>query len=256
LAIFIGEDFMRMPAAFVLTIISFSGCFAADATVTAADTLVLQGTPYRLDGVEAPETDQVCLDKAAAPWTCGIEARDQLKTFIGSRTVRCLGKQTDPLYRNRRISVCTVEGETTSINEWLVREGWALNLEPQAKGRFKKAEEQARSEQRGLWSGCFSSPQALRYRRKKDSALLGAACSKLGEQEVRDILFPDQRAMPAGCSIKGRLATRAHFTGHRGIYHLEGCRSYRRLKSADRWFCSETEAQADGFRPAFTCKGR
>jgi hypothetical protein len=34
--------------------------------------------------------------------------------------------------------------------------------------------------------------------------------------------------MPPGCSIKGKLAVRAHVTGHRGIYHMERCRSYAR----------------------------
>ena len=70
--------------------------------------------------------------------------------------------------------------------------------------------------------------------------------------EIRDILFPDDPAMPPGCSIKGKLAARAHFTGHRGIYHMEGCRSYGRTKRPDRWFCSENEAQAEGFRKALT----
>jgi endonuclease YncB( thermonuclease family) len=247
---------MLLRSIAALLIFSASSSFAADATVADANTLVLQGTPYRLDGIDAPGTDQVCLDKSGTQWACGIAARDHLKAFIGSRSVQCPGKQPDPVYRNRRISMCSVEGETTSINEWLVREGWALNFEPYAKGRFKQAEEQARSEQRGLWSGCFSAPQTHRTGRKKDSTLLGAACGSVGEQPARDLLFPDLRAMPAGCSIKGKLSARAHFTGHRGIYHLDGCRSYRRLKSPDRWFCSETEAQAEGFRPTFTCRGR
>jgi methylphosphotriester-DNA--protein-cysteine methyltransferase len=48
---------------------------------------------------------------------------------------------------------------------------------------------------------------------------------------------------------------RAKVTGYRGIYHLEGCRSYRTLKNPNRWFCSEEDAQAAGFRRALTCRG-
>jgi hypothetical protein len=59
--------------------------------------------------------------------------------------------------------------------------------------------------------------------------------------------------MPPGCSIKGKLAARAHISGYRGIYHMEACRSYGRTKSPDRWFCSEDEARAEGFRKAHTC---
>jgi len=32
---------------------------------------------YRLDGIDAPEFDQSCIDDHADPWTCGIAARDQ-----------------------------------------------------------------------------------------------------------------------------------------------------------------------------------
>ena len=42
-------------------------------------------------------------------------------------------------------------------------------------------------------------------------------------------------------------------TGNLGIYHLQACRSYPGLKQ-DRWFCSEEQAQADGFRRAYNCR--
>jgi endonuclease YncB( thermonuclease family) len=226
---------------------------AAEAIITDGDTLILNGSPYRLDGVDAPETDQVCLDAAGAVWTCGIEARDQLKNFVGKRDVRCESKQYDTVYRNRRIGICRIEGVATTLNEWLVREGWALNFEPYAKGRFKAAEEDARKEGRGLWRGCFSAPQAQRRGTKKEAKLLGSACTSGMDKEVRDMLFPAHPAMPPGCLIKGKIAARAQVTGHRGIYHMAGCRSYARTKTPYRWFCSEDEAQAEGFRKAFTC---
>jgi endonuclease YncB( thermonuclease family) len=233
--------------------VSASPSWAAEVTITDGDTLVLNGTPHRLDGIYAPKTDQVCLNETGAVWTCGIEARDQLKEFVGKRDVRCDGKKYDTVYRNRRITVCRVEGETMSLNQWLVREGWALNFEPYAKGRFKADQDEAREKGRGLWKGCFSPPQSARRGNKSTSPLLGAACTKGKVGEIREILFPDIPAMPPGCSIKGKLAARANFTGHRGIYHMESCRSYGRTKRPDRWFCSEGEAQAEGFRKAFTC---
>jgi endonuclease YncB( thermonuclease family) len=42
------------------------------------DTITIADVKIRLDGIDAPETDQVCLDRQAARWTCGIEARNQL----------------------------------------------------------------------------------------------------------------------------------------------------------------------------------
>ena len=74
-----------------------------------------------------------------------------------------------------------------------------------------------------------------------------------GSKEIRDILFPDHPAMPLGCPIKAKFAVRAYVTGNRGIYHMEDCRSYGRTKAPDRWFCSEDEAKAEGFRKAFSC---
>ena len=59
--------------------------------------------------------------------------------------------------------------------------------------------------------------------------------------------------MPAGCNIKGKYAVRARVTGNTGIYHLQTCRSYPGLDQ-DRWFCSEDDALAAGFRKAYNCR--
>jgi endonuclease YncB( thermonuclease family) len=88
--------------------------------------------------------NQVCLNETGAVWACGIDARDQLIKFIGKRDVRCEGKKYDTVYRNRRISNCRIDGESISLNQWLVREGWALNFEPYAKSRFKADQDEAR----------------------------------------------------------------------------------------------------------------
>jgi len=130
--------------------VSASPGWAAEVTVTDGDTLVLNGTPHKLDGIYAPKTDQVCLNETGAVSMCGIEARDNLKEFVGKRDVRCDGKRYDTVYRNRRLSVCRIEGEATSLNQWLVREGWALNVEPTAKARFKADQDEAREKGRGL----------------------------------------------------------------------------------------------------------
>ena len=244
---------MRLCMAALVLIVA-SPCWAAEATVTSADTLILNGTPYRLDGVDAPTTDQVCLDGKGSVWACGIEARNQLKTFIGKRDVQCESKRFDLAYRNRRMGNCKVDGETLSLNQWLVRQGWAISFEPYARSRFKSEQEEARTQHKGLWQGCFIAPHVLRDADTSSAMLLGSACPKDKHERSQDVLLPAHPAMPQGCSIKGNFAMRAHITGHRGIYHLEGCKSYERLKTPDRWFCSEKEAEADGFRLAFTCK--
>ena len=63
-------------------------------------------------------------------------------------------------------------------------------------------------------------------------------------------------AMPPGCAIKARFAIHARLTGNVGIYHLQGCPSYPATTRPDRWFCSEDDAQSQGFRRAYNCRAR
>jgi hypothetical protein len=130
----------------------------------------------------------------------------------------------------------------------------AVKFEPYAKGRFAADEDEAKASRAGLWKGCFAIPQDLRRWNKSTAKLLGASCSMIRDIDARNALFPDDPGMPPDCSIKGKFAVRAKLTGHRGIYHLESCGSYQRTKKPDRWFCSEEDAQAAGFRKALTCR--
>ena len=228
--------------------------WAANPTIKDGSTLQLGNVTYRLDGVDTPALDQVCIDEHADAWTCGVEAREQLTRLIGGRAVRCDDLGVDPTARKRHLGVCTVEGETTSLSELLVRQGFALNVEASATGRFKPDEARARENRQGLWKGCFVAPQEFR-RGKKDGTLLGGSCRADRDQEIREVLFPVDLAMPSGCNIKGKFAVRARVTGNLGIYHLQACRSYPALTKPDRWFCSEEDAQAAGFRRAYNCRG-
>ena len=116
---------------------------AAEIVVTDGDTLQIDRTVYRLDGIDAPEIDQTCLDQSGDVWACGVTARDRLSAYIGNRAVRCEDKGPDPIYKHRRIGICSIESEATTLNEWLVREGWAIKFEPYAKGRFAAEEADA-----------------------------------------------------------------------------------------------------------------
>src|SRR5258705_11971016 len=103
---------------------------ANEIVVTDGDTFQLDHTTYRLDGIDAPEIDQTCLDQSGDVWPCGVTARDRLSAYIGNRAVRCEDKGPDPVYKHRRIGICSIEREATTLNEWLVCGGWAIKLEP------------------------------------------------------------------------------------------------------------------------------
>jgi endonuclease YncB( thermonuclease family) len=237
----------------ILLIFAASQSFAASPIVRDGGTIELTDATYRLDGIDAPAFDQLCIDDHADSWTCGVEARDQLASLIAGREVHCEDLGADATTKNRHVGVCTVEGETLSLNQLLVRQGFALNFEPSAKGRFREDEAGANDNRRGLWKGCFAAPQEFRGG-KKDGALLGGSCRADKDREIREVLFPEYPAMPPGCSIKGKFALRARVTGNVGIYHLQACRSYPALTKPDRWFCSEDDAKAAGFRKAYNCR--
>jgi endonuclease YncB( thermonuclease family) len=237
-----------------LTIVVFGGpAWAASPIVRDGDTIQIGDVTYRLDGVDAPEVDQMCIDDHADPWTCGIEARDQLTKLIKGRNVRCDDLGPDKTFKKRHIGLCTAEGDTLSLNQQLVREGFALNAEPFIKGQFKDDDAVAKDDSKGLWKGCLVAPQEYRLG-KKDGALLGSSCRADRDKEIRAALFPEDLTMPPNCAIKAKFAVRARVTGNVGIYHLRGCPSYAAMTKPDRWFCSEDDAQASGFRKAFNCQ--
>jgi endonuclease YncB( thermonuclease family) len=240
-------------ATLLLAILSASQSPAASTTVRDGSTLQLGNSTFRLDGIDVPPIDQLCIDEHAESWTCGIEARDQLAKLIGDRQVHCDDLGPDPTTKKRHLGVCKIEGETTSLSQVLVDKGFALNVESSATGRFKTDEARAKEDRQGLWKGCFVAPQEFR-RGQKDGALLGGSCPADRDKEIREALFPDDLAMPSGCNIKGKFAVRARVTFNVGIYHLQGCRSYPALTKPDRWFCSEEDAQAAGFRRAYNCR--
>ena len=221
----------------ILAVFAAGQSLAAGPAVRDGGTIDLGDATYRLDGIDAPAYDQLCIDDHADSWACGVDARDQLARLIGGREVRCEDLGPDLTYKKWHVGNCTVEGESASLNQLLVGQGFALNSEPAAHGRFKDDEADAKNKRRGLWKGCFVAPQEFRAWRK-DAVLLGGACRADKDREIRDVLFPYEPAMPAGCSIKGKYALRARVTGNVGIYHVQACRSYPALTRPDRWFCS------------------
>ena len=73
----------------LVVILTGSPVSAAGLVVRDGDTIQIGDITYKLDGIDAPEVDQTCIDNHADPWTCGIEARDQLAKLIGDHQVRC-----------------------------------------------------------------------------------------------------------------------------------------------------------------------
>jgi endonuclease YncB( thermonuclease family) len=89
---------MKTIAIAFVTCLAYSLAQAADLSgvprIVDGDTLAIGATRVRLEGIDAPETDQVCLNANGAHWTCGIDARDQLAAHIAGRNIECTSHGT------------------------------------------------------------------------------------------------------------------------------------------------------------------
>lgn len=128
----------------------------------------------------------------------------------------------------------------------MVREGFALAFVKYSTA-YVDDEAEARKAQRGLWSGAFIAPWDWRHR-DKDTTILGPLSVPINAQKL--LLEPASAAGAPSldCLIKGNVNRK----GER-IYHLPGGLDYVKVNMAvpgKRWFCTEAEAEAAGWRPA------
>ena len=119
-----------------------------------ADTVDVDGTRYRLFGIDAPETRQTCRTWGRT-WNCGTAATEALMSRADGMT--CEGGDTDRF--GRTIGVCSSGGD--DLNAWLVAKGWALAYR-QFSDDYAGEEEQARSNRRGIHRGEFVEPWSWR----------------------------------------------------------------------------------------------
>jgi endonuclease YncB( thermonuclease family) len=215
---------------------------SGSARVADGDTIEIEAHRIRLEGIDAPETDQVCLDAEGKPWTCGIAARDALSLRIAGRIVSCATRGEDRY--GRILATCSVGGE--NLNAFMVREGIALDYAKYSR-EYTREEDIAREQQKGMWAGAFISPWDWRHR-DSNTIILGALSVPVTAQA--QLLAPASSATAPSpeCTIKGNINRK----GER-IYHLPGQIDYAKINMRDpqkRWFCSEDEARAAGWRPA------
>jgi endonuclease YncB( thermonuclease family) len=223
------------------------------AGVTDADTVVIGGETIRLQGVDAPETDQICLDSRGAVWNCGIDARDRLIRHIGSRQTSCVTNGKDAF--GRWLATCSTNGG--DLSAWLVREGLGLAF-VRYSSAYVAEEAIARSAQKGMWAGAFIAPWDWRAR-TASTAILGSYKPTEAQERMLQPSPPQLQPKPslsprpqvqdrrAECLIKGNINS----TGER-IYHVPGQRYYDNTQinesKGERWFCTEQEAVAGGWR--------
>ena len=198
------------------------------ARVLDGDTIEIGSDRVRLWGIDAPEGRQTCLD-GSRRWPCGRRAAQALAGRIDGRSVACEERDHD----GRIIAVCRHGGR--DVNAWLVREGWALAYRRYSRA-YVKEESAAKAAKRGLWRGEFVPPWDWRRGKRLNTA----------DRDARHTASRDRRA----CNIKGNISR----SSGRRIYHLPGDPDYAKTRIStshgERWFCTESEARAAGWRRA------
>jgi len=191
------------------------------ARVVDGDTLDVGPTRVRLEGIDAPELAQTCRTAAGESWDCGKVSAAFLRSLVQHKDLACDRTGSDVYHRT--LALCVEDG--IDINEAMVRAGMAWAFVKYSRA-YVDVEADARARKAGVWQGPAEAPWDFRHN---------------GWQ------FAEISA-PGGCAIKGNISSHGH------IYHMPWSPWYGRVKidtaRGERWFCSEAEALAAGWRPA------
>lgn len=117
------------------------------------DTFDLDGERIRLEGIDAPEIEQICNRASGEPYACGVRATAALKRLLKSGPVACR-KDGEDRY-GRTLAHCTA-GET-DINREMILRGWALAFLKYST-EYVEDEKRARAAGLGLWKGTLDAP--------------------------------------------------------------------------------------------------
>jgi endonuclease YncB( thermonuclease family) len=215
-----GGGLGRLAVLSNLPLIGGSRSLHGYAYAVGSDTLRIGGTVLRLTGIDTPEAEQRC-GKAGRSWRCGAAAEIALSRLVDGQRVSCALSGSDGA--GHALGRCTVGRK--DLGAELVRQGH-LFAEGGILARYAAEEREARAAKAGMWSGDVERPAEYR--------------AKLWEEA--------RRRAPDGCPIKGRV------TGSARIYVLPWSPDYERARvqksRGERWFCSEQEAVAAGFKAA------
>ncbi|MEQ8784213.1 MAG: thermonuclease family protein [Roseibium album] len=192
----------------------------AGVTVLDGDTLNVNGQSVRLNGIDAPETGQLCKKKDGGNWACGKVATKHLQKLVRGNRVSCEHREFDQY--GRSIGVCYANG--VELNAAMIEAGLAWSFRRYSSD-YNRLESQVKKTGRGIWQA--KTMPAWEFRAQKWKAASQKASGR--------------------CNIKGNINRK----GQR-IYHMPWQRYYGRTRintaKGERWFCDENEARAAGWR--------
>lgn len=132
------------------------------ASVIDGDTIEIRGERVRFNGIDAPETRQLCEDGEGYAYRCGAVSANALAHFLSaSSPTRCNYVNRDRY--GRFVGDC-YRADGKSVSSWLVRNGHALDWPRYSGGKYARQERAARAERAGIWRGTFERPWDWRRR--------------------------------------------------------------------------------------------
>ncbi len=152
----------------------FAVALAGNATAQSAngaiahdgDDIILAGTDFRMQGIDAFELGQPCQGAGAAAIPCGQRAKDELAKVIQGQTVEC--RPTGERAGKRIVARCFAG--TTNLEEEMVRRGWAFVRPDYAKERTSmlcQLERTAAASNLGGWAFKFERPYFFKPGKRK-----------------------------------------------------------------------------------------
>jgi len=205
--------FSKFLATLAAAVVCATQAFS-ETSIVDGDTIDVDGVRMRINAIDAPEQGQKC-----GTWSCGKAATAELAKLIGENDPKCNVLGDDGM--GRKIATCFVG--KTNLGREMVRSGFAWAFVKYS-DEYISDEADAQRQNLGIWATVSIPPweyRAIRWAVAKQEA-------------------------PDGCPIKGNISKNGM------IYHAPWSPWYEKTSinetKGERWFCSEEEAVANGWR--------
>ncbi len=193
----------------------------------------------RIIGIDTPETKD-----PRKPVQCyGKEASKKLTTLLRGKTVTLEKNPAEERDKYKRLlRYVSLKGK--DIGAGMINDGYAFSYKTFPHPRledYNALEKTAQDGSKGLWGSVC------------DYATGGTSTSSVKTQP-KSTATSSASSTPTttSCEIKGNISSKKE-----KIFHVPGCGSYNQTQideeAGERWFCSEQEALAAGWRKALNC---
>lgn len=108
---------------------------------------------FRLEGIDAPEAGQSCVEQGGGTWSCGSDATNRLADLINGKETTCLASDRDRY--GRIIARCSADGVDLSTE--MIEGGLAWALREYTATKIAN-EDCARAAAVGIWSAPNQTP--------------------------------------------------------------------------------------------------